>query len=126
MKVKKDDVSIINQNCYLEGKLNFSGHLIVSGEIKGILNADIVVTREGSRITGELNIKNLTVAGSIEGDIVADRLMLLKTADLKGNIRCSSLVVEEGGLLNGNIKWKTSSASDEHSLTESDACIERR
>lgn len=126
MKVKKDDVSIINQNCYLEGKLNFSGHLIVSGEIKGILNADIVVTREGSRITGELNIKNLTVAGSIEGDIVADRLMLLKTADLKGNIRCSSLVVEEGGLLNGNIKWKTSSASDEHSLPESDACIERR
>lgn len=125
MKVKKDDVSIINQNCYLEGKLNFSGHLIVSGEIKGILNADIVVTREGSRITGELNIKNLTVAGSIEGDIVADHLMLLKTADVKGKIRCSSLVVEEGGLLNGNIKWKTSSVSDEHFLPESDARIEQ-
>lgn len=125
MKVKRDDVSIINQDCHLEGKLNFSGHLIVSGEIQGTLNADIVVTREGSRIKGELNIRNLTVAGSVEGNIVADRLTLLKTADVKGKICCSALVVEEGGLLNGNVKWKTNSAVDEHFLPESDGGAEQ-
>ena len=109
MKVKRDNVSIIQKDCLVEGKLNFSGYLIVAGDIQGILQAETVVTREGSRITGELKIRSLTIAGIVEGDIVADRLMLLKTADVKGKIRCSSLIVEEGALLNGNVKWKMSS-----------------
>ena len=67
-----------------------------------------MVTREGSRILGELTIKSLTVAGSVEGEIAANSLTLLKTADVKGKIRCATLVVEEGGLLNGNIRWITS------------------
>jgi cytoskeletal protein CcmA (bactofilin family) len=111
LKVKRDNVSIIQKDCSVEGKLNYSGYLIVAGDIQGILHAETVVTREGSRIAGELKIQSLTVAGTVEGDIVADRLMLLKTADVKGKIRCSSLVIEEGGLLNGNVKWKTSSES---------------
>ncbi len=111
MNVKRDNVSIVQKGCVIEGKLNFSGYLIVAGDIKGILHAETVVTREGSRITGELRIQSLTIAGSVEGDIVADRLTLLKTADVKGKIRCSTLIVEEGGLLNGNVKWMTGADS---------------
>ncbi len=105
MKVKRDNVSIINKECCIEGTLNFSGYLIVAGEIRGIINAETVVTQEGSKITGEVHIHSLTAAGLIEGEITVDSLTILKTADVRGKIRCSTLVVEEGGLLNGNVKW---------------------
>ena len=105
MKIKRDNVSIIQNGCSIEGKLQFSGYLIVAGTIQGILEAETVVTREGSRISGELNIESLTIAGSVDGDINVDNLTLLSTAEVSGKICCSSLVIEEGGILNGNVKW---------------------
>ncbi len=103
MKVSRDNVSIINKDCHLQGNLEFSGYLIIAGSINGILNAETVVTREGSVIIGEADIKSFTIAGSFEGELVAESLTLLKTADVRGRIRCGSLVIEEGGLLNGDI-----------------------
>ncbi|MFB3926073.1 MAG: polymer-forming cytoskeletal protein [Syntrophales bacterium] len=108
MKVGRDNVSIVNKDCYLQGNLEFSGYLIIAGNINGILNAETVVTREGSHIVGEVKIKSFTVAGSFEGELTAENLTLLKTADVRGKIRCGNLVVEEGGLLNGDIKWLNS------------------
>jgi len=106
LKVSRDNVSVINRECLLEGRFEFNGYLIVAGSIKGILHGETVVTREGSRITGEVDIDAFTVAGEFDGEIVAGSLTLLKTAEVKGKVRCSSLVVEEGGLLNAAVEWK--------------------
>lgn len=108
MKVSRDNVSVINRDCLLEGRFEFNGYLIVAGSIKGILRGETVVTREGSRIQGEVKIDSFTVAGDFEGEIVADSLTLLKSADVKGKVRCANLIVEEGGLLNAAVEWKKS------------------
>ena len=105
MKVKEDQISIINKGCKIEGQLYFNGHLIVEGIIQGTLNGESIFTEKDSHITATVHAKFLTVAGFFEGEIEADMLTLLKTANVEGHIRCHKLVVDEGGILNGSIKF---------------------
>ena len=104
-KINRDEVSIIQRGSLIEGNLNFKGYLIIAGEIQGNLKAETVVTQSGSRISGELNIRSLNISGNVEGDIIAESLILQKTAEVNGNIQCSNLIIEEGAVLNGAIKW---------------------
>ncbi len=105
MKINRDNVSIVQAGCQIEGMLKFSGYLIVAGTIKGQLEAETVITREGSGISGNLHAQSLSVAGLIEGDIVVETLSLMKTADVNGTVQCANLIVEEGGRLNATITW---------------------
>lgn len=114
MKEEDKDISIINKGCRLNGDLDFKGHLIVAGTVEGVLNAESVITEEGSFIKADATSKELAIAGRFEGNIiVTGTLTLLCTANVQGTIRCGNLVVEEGCILNGKIA-PLSSAIDEH------------
>jgi len=102
--VKEKDVSIINKGCTLNGTLDFKGYLIVAGTVEGVLNAETVITEEGSTIKADVTSENLTIAGTFEGDIiVTGMLTLLGTSNVRASIQCGNLVVEKGGILNGKI-----------------------
>lgn len=102
----KDNISIINNTSKIEGILYFKGHLIIEGTIKGTILAETVFTEIDSRVNANIKAHSLTIAGFFEGDIeVIDTLTLLKTADVKGQIRCCKLIIDEGGYLNGSVKF---------------------
>lgn len=104
MKEKDKNISIINKGCSLSGSLDFKGYLIVAGTIEGVLNAESVITEEGSFIKADVTSERFTIAGRFEGNIiVTGTLTLLGTADVQGSIQCGNLIVEEGGILNGKI-----------------------
>ncbi|MGZ6274543.1 MAG: bactofilin family protein [Syntrophales bacterium] len=106
MNVSNDNVSIINRDCKIEGILHFRGHLIVEGIIKGTLLAETVFTEKGSNVTAKISATSLTIAGYFDGDIeVTGTLTLLKSADVRGNVRCRNLVIDEGGIINGSVKF---------------------
>ena len=108
--MKEKDVSIIDKGCTLNGTLDFKGYLVVVGTVKGILNAEIAITEEGSTVKADVTAKKLTIAGSFEGNItVTGMLTLLGTSNVRATIQCGSLVVEEGGSLNGKITPPASS-----------------
>lgn len=105
-RVIDDHISIINRNCRIEGNLQFEGHLIIEGEIDGLLNAESVFIEKGGLVTGQIHAKLLSVSGYFEGEAdVTDTLILKSSADMRGQIRCCKLAVEEGGMLNGDIKF---------------------
>jgi len=105
----KDNISIINSTSKIEGVLYFKGHLIIEGTIEGTILAETVFTEIDSRIIANIKANSLTIAGFVEGDIeVTDTLTLLKTADVKSQIRCCKLIVDEGGHLNGSVKFISS------------------
>ncbi|MGZ6223910.1 MAG: bactofilin family protein [Syntrophales bacterium] len=106
MNVSNDNISIINRDCKIEGILHFRGHLIVEGIIKGTLLAETVFTEKGSNVTAKISATSLTIAGYFDGDIeVTGTLTLLKSADVRGNVRCRNLVIDEGGIINGSVKF---------------------
>ncbi|MGO9137331.1 MAG: bactofilin family protein [Syntrophales bacterium] len=114
MNLKSNNISIINRNCKIEGILHFGGHLIVEGTIEGTIVAETVFTEKDSNVTAKISATSLTIAGYFEGDIeVTGTLTLLKSADVRGDIRCRNLVIDEGGTINGSVKF--TSAESIHS-----------
>ena len=106
MKAKRENVSIINRDCKLEGTLVFKGYLIVVGSINGTLNAETVIIEEDSRILAKVTVNSMTIAGSFEGEmVVTETLTISETGNVKAQIKCNKLVIEEGGILNGNVKF---------------------
>jgi cytoskeletal protein CcmA (bactofilin family) len=105
VKVKEAPISIINRESRMEGLLQSKGHLIVEGMIEGSIHGESIFTEKNSRITAKIYAKVLSIAGFFKGEIEAGTLTLLKTANVEGHIRCHRLVVDEGGILNGSVKF---------------------
>lgn len=106
MKAKRENVSIINRDCNLEGTFEFKGYLIVAGRINGTLKAETIVTEENSHILATANVNSMTIAGYFEGEIiVTETLTILETGNVKAEIKCNKLAIEEGGILNGNVTF---------------------
>jgi cytoskeletal protein CcmA (bactofilin family) len=113
VKVKEDQISIINRESRMEGLLQSKGHLIVEGMIEGSIHGESIFTEKNSRITAKIYAKVLSIAGFFKGEIEAGTLTLLKTANVEGHIRCHRLVVDEGGILNGSVKFISADTSPE-------------
>ena len=106
MNARNNNISIVNRDCKIEGILHFRGHLIVEGIIEGTLLAETVFTEKDSNVTAKISATSLTIAGYFEGDIeVTGTLTLMKSANVRGNIRCRNLVIDEGGIINGSVKF---------------------
>jgi len=106
VKAKDNSISIVSRDCKIEGILHFRGHLVVEGIIEGTLVAETVFTERNSNVKAQIKAISLTIAGYFEGDIeVTGTLTVLKTADVKGHIKCHHLVINEGGIINGSVKF---------------------
>jgi cytoskeletal protein CcmA (bactofilin family) len=106
VSVKNNNISIVTRDCKIEGILHFRGHLIVEGLIEGTLLAETVFTEKDSNVKAQVSATSLTIAGNFEGEIeVTGTLTLMKSADVRGNIKCRNLVIDEGGIINGSVKF---------------------
>ncbi|MGB2578553.1 cytoskeletal protein CcmA (bactofilin family) [Elusimicrobium simillimum] len=99
-----EHISIISAECYFQGTLNVQGSLRVDGRLNGSVDnaRHIVVGAEGS-VEGDLSAAAIIVSGKVKGNICADELDVLSTADIKGDIRAGKIIVEEGATLNGMV-----------------------
>jgi cytoskeletal protein CcmA (bactofilin family) len=107
IKFFENQISIIHRNCRMEGQVYSNGHLIVQGTIKGTIQGESIFTEKGSHVAAHVRATSLRIAGSFVGEIEADTLTILKTANVEGHIRCHRLIIDEGGILNGNVKFIT-------------------
>jgi len=98
-----------------EGVIRVEG--VVSGEIR--LQGAVIVTTTG-RIEGPVTADVIEIAGNVEGNCVArDHMCLEKTGSLEGDVTTGSLIVHDGGRLNGRSNMvreekKTERGSSKH------------
>lgn len=100
--------TIIAKGMTFTGTLHGEGVIQVEGTVEGEieLQGSVIVTTTGL-IRGPITVDVIRVAGCVEGNIDArDHLRLEKTGDIEGDITAASLVVEDGGRLNGRSTMK--------------------
>jgi cytoskeletal protein CcmA (bactofilin family) len=67
----------------------------------------VVIAEEGV-VHADAKAKELTIGGSFEGQVEADKaLIVLSTGNCSGNVTCRDLVVEAGGVLNADVTCQT-------------------
>ena len=97
--------SYIGETFQLEGDLRSSGSADIAGLINGnVFISEMTVTETGS-IRGSLEAGMIEINGHVEGKIMADSVIIGKSAVIKGDIFFrKTLKTEEGADIDGYIK----------------------
>ena len=114
--------SYVGETLQLEGDLRTSGSLDIAGLINGnVYVSEVNVTETGS-VRGTLEASKIEINGHIHGKIIADAIVIGRTAVIKGDVYFkNTLKTEEGADIDGYIKRIN---NDGKSNTEEDIAIE--
>jgi cytoskeletal protein CcmA (bactofilin family) len=84
---------------YIEGDLHVSG--TVEGEIEASGNVDVA---EGATVKASLSGREVGISGQVNGAVTASKkLTVSRSGSLTGDVRVSSLVIQDGASFNGNV-----------------------
>ncbi|KHK01526.1 bactofilin family protein [Desulfovibrio sp. TomC] len=88
------------------GQFNFQGVVRIDGGVFGdIISDGVLILGEEGLVEGRIRVGELITSGRVIGDVTASRrVMLNKSANLRGNITSPSIVIEDGAVLNGQLR----------------------
>lgn len=97
--------TVVGPSVVVEGDFSSEGNIVVKGTVSGSVNTSrLLRVEEGAKIFANVKAENAIVAGTIRGNAkIADRLELVGTGRIAGDVDCSTLVIEAGALVNGKV-----------------------
>jgi len=84
------------------GELQVDGPVTIEGEVLNVVSTgDLLVF---GKVLGYADGKNVHVSGEVKGNIASENVVHLRgTAKVTGDIKCRSLVIEEGAIFSGYV-----------------------
>ena len=107
--------TFIGPNVTIEGTVTGSEPIVIEGTVRGNINlaADLRVGTK-ARVEATVHARNVTVEGKLTGDISADdRVELVASATVDGNIKAPKIVVAEGAKFRGSVDMGSRVPKDE-------------
>ncbi|HET6680334.1 MAG TPA: polymer-forming cytoskeletal protein [Gemmatimonadaceae bacterium] len=99
-------LSVIAPGMKIIGDVESTGVIKVEGTIEGAIRGarQLLLGRQGV-IHGNVRTQEAVIGGTIVGTVVADeRVEIQGTSSVKGDILTKSIVVLEGGVINGTVR----------------------
>ena len=112
--------AFLGKGSSFKGNLNFEGSIRIDGDFDGeIVGSGTLVIGEGAQIKADIDVGSLYISGDVIGTIdVKEKIKIFATGRLFGNIKTSSIAIEEGGIFEGYSRM-VSDASGAHIGMES-------
>ena len=104
ISTKPDDFStVIGPDAQFKGELTFQGGVRVDGQFEGTIQTPgKVFVSKGGKLKAEVKAGHIALEGQVDGNLNAeDRIELRATAQLRGDVRASKLLVVEGATFVG-------------------------
>ena len=97
--------SLIDSVMVVGGDLETSASLRIDGRVEGsVRRADVVVLGVGATMQGDIHAREVVIGGSLTGTVYAsERVELQATAIVTGDLVTQSVLVQEGGVVNGRV-----------------------
>ncbi len=100
--------TLVGNNTEMVGDITFKGGLHVEGVIKGNVttndDASLLMVAEQGRVEGEVKVPNVSINGTVVGDIHAlTHVELAKNAKVTGSIYYTVIEMEPGAEVNGQL-----------------------
>ncbi len=94
----------IPENTTLKGELKCDGNLHVSGLVDGLVECSgNVIVAERATVRADIRARQVSVLGTVEGNIHAERVEILSTGRVVGDVDVVDLLLDEGGLVRGHV-----------------------
>ena len=104
--------TLVGRNSRIDGDLHYKGGLHVDGEVRGSVHAEegsdsmLSLSQHGA-IRGEIRVPHLTINGTVEGDVHAEkRLELGPEARITGDVYYNLIQIAVGATVNGKLVHK--------------------
>lgn len=102
--------SVIGSDVSIKGDITASADLHVDGTIEGDIQCSSLVQGETSRIMGGVEAQQARLAGHVNGSIRVRELVILRTAQIEGDVHYDALTIEQGAQVEGRFAHSTPSA----------------
>ncbi|SFL83363.1 bactofilin family protein [Pelosinus propionicus] len=95
--------TIIGKDTMMKGTITGKGALRIDGQFEGDINTTgSIVIGENAKVTAQCKGMNATIAGVVYGNIdISEKLELLPTSQIYGDIKAGILSVGEGAIFKG-------------------------
>lgn len=106
-------MSVIAQGMRIIGDVESPGVIKVEGTIEGAVRGarQLLLGRTGV-IHGDIHAGDVVIGGKIVGNVVAkERTEIQGSASIEGDIHTKSIVVSEGGMINGSVRMGEAAAA---------------
>ena len=103
--------TIIGRDTFFKGSINAGGTIRIDGKFEGDISStsDAIIGETGN-ITAQVKARNATVAGVITGNMdITEKLELLSSAKLYGDIKVGVLIIGEGATFKGACEMRQDS-----------------
>jgi cytoskeletal protein CcmA (bactofilin family) len=97
--------SVVDKQLAVSGELNTASTVRVDGRVDGARHrADTLIVGVGAVVVGDVEVRDLVVAGEILGNVIASgRVEIQAGASVTGSIRAAAMQLEEGGVVRGHL-----------------------
>lgn len=118
MKKTETITAFLGKDTQFEGKLAFHGTVRIDGHFKGEMSADgSLIVGEEAMIEANMHISYILISGEIHGNIIADdRIEIQPPGKVFGDIEAPTVVIDEGGIFEGNCRMHRAKEADEKKL----------
>ncbi len=93
--------SVIGSDVTIKGDVSASVDLHVDGTIEGDIKCASLVQGESSTISGAITAETARMSGKVAGSITAKELVILKSAQIEGDVHYDALTIEQGAQVDG-------------------------
>ena len=105
----RGDKSLIGEQISIEGTIRGKGDLVIEGTVKGsieVVGHHLTIGAKG-QVESEIHADNVTISGKLKGNVNAKGTVeITRNADFEGEIKASSLSVQDGANLRAGIELK--------------------
>ena len=96
--------TVIGPTTNFKGSVQNDGGLRVEGIFEGsVETGGNLIVGEEAKVMADIVAYNVSVAGAIKGNVKANRVEVLSTGRVWGDITVKSFLVDEGGFIRGEI-----------------------
>ncbi|MEY3986435.1 MAG: polymer-forming cytoskeletal protein [Chakrabartia sp.] len=104
--------SVIGNDVSLTGNLSAGGDVLIDGELIGDVSCASFALGASGRIKGNVTAQRASIAGTVEGTVVATELVIEKSARVLGDVAYESISVETGARVDGRLSQKSAPSNE--------------
>jgi len=113
--------TFIGENTSLSGELKCDGNLRIDGAVEGqVVCTGHVIIGGKAVVKADIRARNVSVQGTVQGNIRGDRVEVLSGARVIGDVNATDLLLDEGGVVRGHVIMREEAARELPPLERAD------
>lgn len=121
---KNASFSMIGADVVITGDISASADLHIDGRVHGDITCLALVQGAASEMIGTITAQSAHLAGTVRGSIVADALVIQRSAHIVGDVQYESLTIEQGAQVEGTFARRGTAAPGATPVVTPDAPVE--